>query len=442
MIRLIQKNDLGQHYPPFTKQPNLQILEDALKRLHAIFDTVIDGIITIDKDGIMESVNPAAANLFGYKQQELLGSNISMLMTSEHRSKHDGYLDRYQKTGEARIIGIGREVPAKHKDGREIPIRLAVSEVKLNNGQIIYTGIIHDLTEIKEAERTLIRLNQDLEARVTQRTLKLQEVISELLDVNSRYEKELAHRKEIEETLLQNEIKLINMLEKEKELSELKSRFVSMASHEFKTPLSTILSSASLIRRYALDEHIDKREKHIDRINRSVKHLDAILNDFLSLSKLEEGRIDLTISRFPISAICNELIADMQSILKAGQHIEFQDMTNGKEIQTDKRILTNILINLVSNASKYSEEGKSIWCSASFEQDQLVLAVRDEGIGIPKSDQKHLFSRFFRASNAINIKGTGLGLHIILGYLKLIDGKIEFESELNKGSIFKIRLQQ
>lgn len=417
-------------------------LEDSLKRLNAIFDTVIDGIIIIDRKGIIESANPAAAELFGYSREELIGNNVSMIMTAEHRSKHDGYLQRYQETGERRIIGIGREVPGRHKSGQEIPIRLAVGEVTLNDGTVIYTGILHDLTEIKKAESTLIKLNQNLEERVKQRTLKLQEVISELLDVNRRYEKELAHRKEIEEALRKNEIELLGMLEKEKELNELKSRFVSMASHEFRTPLSTILSSVSLIRRYVLDEHVEKREKHIDRIRRSVEHLDGILNDFLSLSKLEEGRIDLQVSSFPISEVCHELIADMQSILKHGQQIHFHDDTEGRLLNTDKRVLTNVLINLVSNASKYSDESKAIQCNAHFETDTFVMSVIDEGIGIPQEDQKHMFSRFFRATNAINIKGTGLGLHIVQGYLKLLNGEIEFESELNKGSIFRIRLQQ
>lgn len=417
-------------------------MEDALKRLNAIFDTVIDGIIIIDRNGIIESANPAAGKLFGYTREELIGNNVSMIMTEEHRSHHDGYLSRYQKTRERKIIGIGREVPGRHKSGEEIPIRLAVGEVTLNDGKVIYTGILHDLTEIKEAENTLIRLNQNLEERVKQRTLKLQEVISELLDVNRRYEEELAHRKEIEEALRKNEIELLGMLEKEKELNELKSRFVSMASHEFRTPLSTILSSVSLIRRYVLDTHVDKREKHIDRIKRSVEHLDGILNDFLSLSKLEEGRIELQVSRFPISQVCHELIADMQNILKTGQEISFHDGSEGRMLSTDKRVLTNVLINLVSNASKYSDEGKTIQCHAHFENDIFVMSVSDEGIGIPEEDQKHLFSRFFRAHNAINIKGTGLGLHIVQGYLKLLDGEIEFESELNKGSIFRIRLQQ
>lgn len=417
-------------------------MEDALKRLNAIFDTVIDGIIIIDRNGIIESANPAAGKLFGYTREELIGNNVSMIMTEEHRSHHDGYLHRYQKTREAKIIGIGREVPGRHKDGTEIPIRLAVSEVSLSDGKTIYTGILHDLTEIKKAENTLIRLNQNLEQRVKQRTLKLQEVISELLDVNRRYEEELAHRKEIEEALRKNEIELLGMLDREKELNELKSRFVSMASHEFKTPLSTILSSVSLIRRYALDEHLEKREKHIDRIRRSVEHLDGILNDFLSLSKLEEGRINIQLTSFPIAELCHGLISDMQGILKKGQNIKFHDDTNGRPITSDKRVLTNALINLVSNASKYSDEGKAIQCSAHFEKDSIVISVIDEGIGIPDEDQKHLFSRFFRAHNAINIKGTGLGLHIVQGYLKLLDGEIEFESELNKGSIFRIRLQQ
>ena len=179
------------------------------------------------------------------------------------------------------------------KDGTIFPLRLAVSELALESGEIVFTGIIHDLTDIKKAEQELIKLNHELESIIEHRTKKLNEVINKLLDLNRKYEQEIDHRKKVESALRDNQIKLTQMLDREKELNELKGRFLSMASHEFKTPLSTILSSASFIRKYSIEEHFEKREKHIDRIKNSVEHLDAILNDFLSLSKLEENRIEV-----------------------------------------------------------------------------------------------------------------------------------------------------
>ena len=238
------------------------------RRLDAVIKTAIDGVITIDSKGIIESANPAAAHLFQYGEDELLGLNVSVLMTEEHQHAHDGYIRRYLQTKVPKIIGIGREVLGKRKDGTTFPMRLAVSEVVLDDNTILFTGIIHDLSDVKRAEEALVKLNQELEEIIAQRTEKLKEVINKLLDLNRKYESEIDHRKKVEEALIANEIQLKEMLNRQKELNDLKSRFLSMASHEFKTPLSTILSSASLIRKYRLEEHLPKREKHIDRIKK------------------------------------------------------------------------------------------------------------------------------------------------------------------------------
>ena len=415
---------------------------DSGRRLRAVIETVIDGVITIDKYGMIESVNQAAANLFNYKADELQGKNISQLMPEPHRSLHDKYLQNYLDSRIPKIIGIGREVEGQRKDGSLFPIRLAVSELRLENDEIIYTGIIHDLTEIKKAEFELIKLNQELESIIEQRTEKLNEVINKLLDLNKKYEQEIDHRKKVENALRDNQQKLTRMLDREKELNELKSRFLSMASHEFKTPLSTILSSASLIRKYSLEEHLEKRNKHIDRIRNSVEHLDAILNDFLSLSKLEENRIEVNKELFDMEVLCQEVAEEMRGLLRSGQHMEYQCQGEPFQIYSDRRILKNILFNLISNASKYSGENQSIFCRIRKTGSEVAIAIEDQGMGIPPEEQKHLFTRFFRATNAINIKGTGLGLHIVQQYLQLLNGKIQFTSDVGKGSIFTIYLNQ
>ncbi|NND31531.1 MAG: PAS domain-containing sensor histidine kinase [Saprospiraceae bacterium] len=412
------------------------------RRLDAVINTVIDGVITIDKTGIIETVNPAAARLFEYKEDELTGKNVSILMPAPHQAAHDSYLQAYLETRVAKIIGIGREVRGKKKDGSTFPMRLAVSELILEDGTIIFTGIIHDLTEVKKAEEALLRLNQELEEIIAQRTEKLKEVINKLLDLNRKYESEIDHRKKVEEALLENEAQLKKMLDREKELNDLKSRFLSMASHEFKTPLSTILSSASLIRRYSLEEHLGKREKHIDRIKNSVEHLDAILNDFLSLSKLEENKIEVNRDEIQLSELFREIRDELTDQLKAGQSLLHSSHPETLSIISDQRILKNILFNLISNASKYSEANKPIRCEMREMDDGIEISIQDEGMGIPEEEQKHLFTRFFRASNAINIKGTGLGLHIVRQYLNLLDGDISFASEHGKGSTFTILLKK
>ncbi len=230
-------------------------------------------------------------------------------------------------------------------------------------------------------------------------------------------------------------------LEKEKELNELKSRFVSMASHEFRTPLSTILSSVTLIEKYRLESEEEKRKKHIYRIKAGVNNLVGILNDFLSLDKLEDGKISAQYSIINVTEIGRDLTEEMQAMAKIGQNIIYQHEGDSSEFVTDKQILRNILTNLLSNAIKYSEEKKEIIFTSNINKDELVFKVSDNGIGIPEKEQEHLFDRFFRASNVTNIQGTGLGLNIIKKYLDIIEGKIEFESEENKGTTFTIRLK-
>ncbi len=413
---------------------------DVARRLRAVIDTVLDGIITVDTRGIIESYNPAASKIFGYKASEVIGKNISVLMPSPDREQHDTYMQNYLRTGHKKIIGIGREVEAQKKDGTIFPIRLAVGEVVLEDKTTIFTGIIHDLTQVKRAEQELIRFNAELESIVQQRTHKLEETVNKLLDVNKRLEFEVEQRSIVEDSLRKNEEQLKEMLGRERELSELKSRFVSMASHEFRTPLSTILSSVSLLKKYTLEEHLAKREKHIERIKSSVSDLNGILNDFLSLSKLEEGRVVVQAQPVPLDDLCEEVSEEMQGLLKEGQEIRHQADSVGAEVLSDRRILKNVLFNLLSNAIKYSNENDLIYCTQETKEDSLVLSITDQGIGIPEADQKHLFSRFFRASNAVNIKGTGLGLHIVKQYLELIGGSIRYESKENVGSTFVLTL--
>ncbi len=417
-------------------------VSEAAIRLQAIFETAIDGIIIINEQGIMEAVNPAAAHLFGYEQAELIGKNVSVLMPEPDHSHHDLYIQRYLKTRHPRIIGIGREVNGLKKDGTIFPIRLAVSEVRIGN-KILFTGIVHDLTEIKRAQAEVEALNRELEQRVQERTEKLAEVVNRLIKTNRRLEREIQERQKVEAILRKREKQLQEALEKEKELNELKSRFVSMASHEFRTPLSTIASSASLIARYTDSSHQDKRLKHINRIKSAVTNLTNILNDFLSLSKLEEGRIEVKREEVPVAAFLQTLIQEMEPHLKAGQRFVCEvNLPPDKTYPIDPQLFRNIVFNLCSNAIKYSPEGKPIYIRLSEAPDRglLHLKVRDEGLGIPAEDQPHLFTRFFRARNATHIQGTGLGLNIVRRYVHLLGGEITFESEEGKGTEFCVSL--
>jgi PAS domain S-box-containing protein len=234
------------------------------------------------------------------------------------------------------------------------------------------------------------------------------------------------------------EEELKKALQKEKELGELKSRFVSMASHEFRTPLSTILSSANLLERYTAAEDQPKRNKHIQYIISSVGMLTDTLNDFLSVGKIEEGKITIKLLDTDICKLIETVVDEMTPLLKNGQSIK--SVHSGKAVITiDSSLLRHIVMNLLSNASKFSNEGNAVEISTSVKAHQFILKIKDCGIGISREDQKHLMERFFRGTNASNIQGTGLGLHIVARYATLLNGTITWKSELEKGSEFIVK---
>jgi len=212
-----------------------------------------------------------------------------------------------------------------------------------------------------------------------------------------------------------------------------------MASHEFRTPLSTILSSASLVSKYPGREEFEQREKHIRRIKDSVNHLNDLLEDFLSLGKLEEGKVGITTSSFAVKDFMDDVIDEMKVQAKPGQQIIF-DYQGDDSFVTDKRMLKNILINLVSNSIKFSGEGKMIRVETTNLNNELTILVKDNGLGIPGEDLPHLFSTFFRGKNVSNIQGTGLGLPIVKRYVDLLQGQIGIDSRLGEGTVLTVTL--
>ncbi len=270
------------------------------------------------------------------------------------------------------------------------------------------------------------KLNSELEQRVETRTRELAEAIEKLEQTN--------------QSLLEAEQEVRKALAKEKELNELKSRFVTIASHEFRTPLSTVLSSVSLISKYKTEAEDEKRAKHVERIKSAVSNLTNILNDFLSISRIEEGKIYNVPVSINLEAFAREIIDEMQGMLKPGQEINYTHTGNQPEVQLDKQLLKNIFLNLLSNASKYSAEGKNIGLTTQILPDKITITVQDQGIGIPLEDQAHLFSPFFRANNVTNIQGTGLGLNIVKRYLDIMGGEINYKSVAGKGTTFTIQI--
>lgn len=383
--------------------------------LDAVIENAIDGIITINDRGIIESINPAACRLFRYSPEEVLGKNVSVLMPSPDRERHDSYISNYIHTGQQRIIGIGRDVTGRRKDGSTFPLRLGVSEV-VSDGKRIFAGFIHDLSYQKEVEHRLLQYTTHLEDVVKDRTKSLNETIAALVQA----------KEEVSQSL-----------ENEKELGKLKSRLLSMASHEFRTPLSTIQLSASLIDKYSQAFGAANINKHIAKIKNAVSNLTTILNDFLQLEKAESGKVEVTFSDFDLTQLIKETVDEMQMIAKDGQKIIYSHTSDKKTVHLDKNLVRNCIINLLSNAIKYSNENTLTNLSTSINNDQCIITIKDEGIGIPEEDKKYLFDAFFRASNTENIPGTGLGLNIVLRYVKMMNGSINFKSS-STGTLFTI----
>jgi len=278
--------------------------------------------------------------------------------------------------------------------------------------------------------------SKNFEVKVGERTYSINAV--PLSGEGSEVDKILVVEKNI---TAQKEVskKLEDTLNKERDLTEMKSRFVSMASHEFRTPLSTINSSASLIKKYHERKNYDKLDKHADRIKNSVRNLTAILNDFLSFEKLEADKVNASFSTCNVPSLFLETFDEMSDITKPEQSIIYE----GPEkliVQTDGQLLKNTMLNMLSNAVKYSRANGRIIVALEENVDNIVISIKDFGVGIPENDQKNLFTSFFRAGNVTNIEGTGLGLNIVLRYLDLLKGEISFKSKEGEGTIFFITL--
>lgn len=385
----------------------------------AMFTQATEGIIICDERGVIRSANPSAARLFGYGKDELEGQRIEVLIPDDLRSRHQKHRENYTKDAHARPMGKGLSLSGKHKEGHIFPVEISLSPFG-HQGQRFVIAFILDITEKVRAEEQLRNHSRELEKTVHDRTLVLQDAINQL-----------------EKTKLE----LNEALAQEKELNDMKSRFVSMASHEFRTPLATILSSLALVAKYTELGEPQKGEKHIQRIKSSVNNMTDILNDFLSISKLEEGKVNFEPSLFNFKQLVGEICQEMQNIAKPGQTIRFE-FDGNEEIFIDKKTIRIVCQNLLSNAIKFSDENKSIDLKIENENDHIQLIVIDRGIGIATDDKEHLFERFHRGRNATNIQGTGLGLNIVKKNIELMNGTITVHSELNVGTTFTVLIPQ
>jgi len=361
-------------------------LREAEERMRSVVNHVIDGIITIDERGLVESFNPAAEKTFGYPAGEVVGRNVSMLMPEPHHSGHDGYLANYFRTHQSKIIGIGREVEGVRSDGSIFPMELAVSEFNLA-GRRYFTGIIRDITERQ-------RLERELHKRVAE------------LD-------ETGHRKD---------------------------EFLAMLAHELRNPLAAIITAVQLSTMSGVQDQINWS---MEVINRQVKHLTRLIDDLLDVSRITRGKVELRKEKIDAYPVINGALEAIRPLIKQRNHELIVSLQAGLRLDADPTRLEQILVNLLANAAKYTESGGTIWFTAEHEGNDIVIKGRDTGIGIPPEKLPQMFELFAQGDRSLarSEGGLGIGLTLVRSLAEMHGGSVTATSEgPGKGSEFMVRL--
>ncbi|WP_103069409.1 PAS domain-containing sensor histidine kinase [Aquimarina sediminis] len=388
-------------------------------------EAISEGIIVVNEKQVIVATNGSADQIFGYEQDELVGKDLNVLIPQKHHHNHGEHFESFIGHTEKRHMGKGRDLFGVRKDGTVFPVEAGLNPFAIYGNSYVMALVI-DITLRKQQEQQIQDLNAQLEQKIEERTEELHHTIQELKE---------------EVTLrMDAEAKIKESLRKERDLNELKTKFLSLVSHEFKTPLSGILTSATLAGKYTKTEQQEKREKHLDMIKNKVKYLDNILNDFLSIERLETGKVTYKFSRFPLSKVINEVVYNANMLLKDGQRISYPKDIDDHVVEFDEKILELVLSNLINNAIKYSGENTTIDLQVQYQDKILTVKIIDQGIGIPEKEQNFIFKRYFRAENALLDQGTGIGLNIVKSHLENLGGNITFTSEENQGSTFVITI--
>lgn len=399
---------------------------------NVLFEAVSEGVIVVNKSQNIVATNISTNTMFGYNKDELKGQALNVLIPKKYHPNHGEHFKGFLKQKESRQMGKGRDLTGLRKDGSVFPLEIGLNPFEIY-GESYVMALVIDISLRKKQEEKILELNTQLEEKVLLRTKELSDAVHELKDVNTALEHENVKRIEAEN-------KANVALKKEIELNELKTKFLSLVSHEFKTPLSGILTSTMLLGKYKLTEQQGNRDKHIKTITDRVHYLNNILNDFLSIDKLETGKIKYNFNDFKLSKVINEVVYNSNLLLKEGQKIKYPDYIDDMSLHQDEKIVELALSNLVHNAIKYSSENTVIVIDVIQNYDDTIFIIKDEGIGIPKKDKKNIFNRYFRAENAILMQGTGIGLNIVKTHLENLGGTISFVSEENLGTTFTITL--
>lgn len=353
--------------------------------LEAVLNTILDGLITIDSEGSIQSFNPAAVRIFGYEPEEVIGRNVKMLMPDPYHSEHDGYLEHYKETGERKIIGIGREVAAKRKDGSVFPMELGVNEMQVD-GKRMFVGTIRDITERKEAE-----------IAIADYVLKLKQSNQELDD------------------------------------------FAYIASHDLKEPLRGLSNNALFLKEDYEEQLDDGAKKRLGRMSYLCERMERLVDDLLYFSRL--GRQELAIQKTDLNDVINDIEMMTETVMKEqNAHIVIPEKL--PTITCDLPRITELFRNLITNAIKYNDKDKKIIEIGTKQGDkQIVFYVRDNGIGIDQCFYDDVFRIFKRLNDEDdNVKGTGVGLTFVKKIIERHKGRIWLESTLGEGTTFYFTL--
>ncbi len=350
-------------------------LQDRTRRLRAVFETAVDGIITIDDRGGIDSMNPAAESIFGYRADEVVGRNVTCLMPEPYAAQHDGYLRRYLQTGERKVIGIGRVVEGLRRDGSTFPLELAVSEMQVG-GRRMFTGIVRDISERVKIER-------------------------------------------------------------------LKNEFVSTVSHELRTPLTSIRGALGLLLGGAVGEIPPKARQMLALAERNCERLTLLINDILDLEKIESGRMAFRFGSVDLGELVTQACEAHQGFAdRHGIALRVDIGSNDRRVSGDPDRLQQVLANLLSNATKFSPDGGVVEVVLARRDDALRISVRDHGEGVPEAFRERIFGRFAQAdsSDTRGKGGTGLGLNISRAIVERHGGRIGFDSVEGQGATFYFEL--
>lgn len=401
-------------------------IEEALKRSEKKFRGLVEnmgeGVGIVDLNNQFTFANPTLGKIFGGGKDYLIGKSLSQFVDEET-------LELFHKETKLRQKGKTSryEFTIKSGDNTKRILSITASPQLDDNGDLIGTfGIIQDITDRKKNEEELKLYKEELEKKVIERT-------EELDQLNKKLAKELIMQKEAE-------IAIKNALSKEQELNEMKSHFVSMVSHEFRTPLTSILASADLLEMYGRKWEINKYNEHIGKIQNSVLDMKHMLEEVLTLSKVEQGKIQFNPQYINFEQLCRNVVETAKSTIDDSFCIKIQYSAQEKFYFLDELLFKMILDNLIVNAIKFSPLGGKINVSVSNEKDLLILQITDEGIGISEKELPHIFNPFTRGEEVNNISGSGLGLAIVKEAVTLHNGEISAVSKKNKWSKFIIKI--